>query len=171
MVKEIVQTGVRKALQDQKRTHRTFAKSRYNDVNDENYYSNHNEISSGSGNSSYSNSGGDSDSEDGLVKMKKKGSAQARSQSRMEGTKNGREFDNRKGRREEMKRRDEEENMSKMRKQKSNLRSGGKFGADFTGPTGLLHARGHGQGSDKTTSYADGTYVMWCTYDSSHCLC
>ena len=165
MVKEIVQTGVRKALQDQKRTHRSSTKSRYNDVNDENNYSNQNEISSGS--HSYSHS--DSENDNHFVKMKRKGNAQSRSQSRTVGTRNDSRFDDKKGGKEEMKRRDEEENMNKMRKQKFNLRSGGKFAADFTGPTGLLHARGHGQGSDKTTSYAEGSYVMWCTYDSSHC--
>ena len=158
MVKEIVKTGVRKALHDQKRTHRSSSKSRYNDVYDENNYSNNqNGISSGSTSDS-SGSGSDKDNKSDFMKMKKKGNAQSRSQ-----------LDNRKGGKEGMKRRDEEDNMNKMRKQKPNLRSGGRFAADFTGPTGLLHARGHGQGSDKTTSYAEGADVTWCTYDSSNC--
>ena len=165
MVKEIVKTGVRKALHDQKRTHKSSSKSRYNDVNDENSYINQNEISSGSSSSSDS----DSDSADGIIKMKKKRNSQSRSQSGTVGSRNDSKLDNRKGGRDGMKRRHEDYNTNKMRKQKSNLRSGGRFAADFTGPTGLLHARGHGQGSDKTTSYAEGTYVMKCTYDSPNC--
>ena len=90
------------------------------------------------GNQNEISSGSGSENEDNRmkVKMKRQGNTQSKSKK-------------------------EEDNFNKMRKQKSSFKSNGKFVADFTGPTGLLHARGHGQGTDKITCYAGGTYALY----------
>ena len=147
MVKK-AQRGLRNALKDQKNAHKTSstAKPRYHVVNNENYYNNQNEILSGS------DSDSDSDS-DGSVDHDRK----------MKSNKNRNlDQDNKsKGRKETKKDRQEEGKSIKLKNQKSSHRKGGKFPADYTGPTGLLHARGHGQGADKETCYAGGTYALY----------
>jgi hypothetical protein len=146
MVKKAVQTGVRNALKDQKSTHRSSstATPRYYDANNENYYSNQNEILSGSG----------SDIDGTSRKMKTN-----RNRNR-----NLDKDDKSKGRHRTKKEREEEDKNIKMKEQISSLRKGGRFPADYTGPTGLLHARGYGQGADKEKCYAVGTYVLYLRY-------
>ena len=141
MVKKAVQTGVRNALKDKKSAHRTSstATPRYYDDNNENYYNNQNEILSGSG----------SDSDGSGRKMKTNRNI------------NLDKDDKSKGRKGTKKDRQEEDKNIKLKDQKSSHRKGGKFPADYTGPTGLLHARGYGQGADKETCYAGGTYALY----------
>lgn len=143
MVKKAVQTGVRNALKDQKTAHRSSstATPRYYDANNENYYNNQNVILSGSG------SGSDSGGSDRKMKTNR--------------NRNLDKDDKSKGRKGTKKDRQEEDKNIQLKDQKSSHRKGGKFPADYTGPTGLLHARGYGLGADKEKCYAGGTYALY----------
>ena len=152
IVKRAVQTGVRRALKDQSRAHNPTSSTRSSIINDDVNYNDRSETLSGSG----SDTGSDAD----RMEMKRKGNMQSKSrtQTGRNRSRNDIKFDDGKG---GVKEREEENKMKNMKKRKSNLRGGGKFAADFTGPTGLLHARGHGQGTDKITCYAGGKFAWY----------